>query len=291
MTDVADRISPLEQLRRSLPDLPERLREAGRFIAAHEFDATTRSMRDLAAEAGLQPATFTRLAQAIGHAGWDEFRHELVEARRPEPPRPYSDRAGRRVVDMDRIGLVTEILVEEAASLARLEAPPIIRAATAIRTAPRIWIAGFRSCRAVAGLLHYQLSLFRPDTRLVGGSGPEDLDVGAFGDRDAVVVIGFAPYSRASLFTVRHARRAGCTLVAVADRPTAPIAEGADHVLIYDAGATPAFFHSLTGAVATVQALAAAIFEMDGPDGAARLRRTEARLAAHGQYLSEEDVT
>lgn len=291
MQDVVERPSPLDQLRRSLPCLPERLREAGRFIAAHEFDATTRSMRDLAAEAGLQPATFTRLAQAIGHAGWDEFRHELVESRRPEPSRPYSDRAGRRSPEADGEGLVADILAAERDALARLEPSPIVRAAAALRAAPRIWVAGFRSCRSVATLLHYQLSLFRPDVRLVGGGGPEDLDFGAFMPSDAVAMIGFAPYARASLFGVREARRAGCMLTVVADRATAPIAEGADHVLIYDADATPAFFHSLTGAVATVQALAAAIFEMDGREGAARLRRTEARLAAQGQYLSEEDPT
>src|SRR5258708_33582099 len=92
MNAVSEKVSPIEQLRRSLPDLPERLREAGYFIADHEFDATTRSMRDLAATAGLQPATFTRLAQAIGHTGWDQFRNELIEARRPELPGPFSDR-------------------------------------------------------------------------------------------------------------------------------------------------------------------------------------------------------
>src|SRR3981189_3216681 len=96
MNAVSEKISPIEQLRRSLPDLPERLREAGCFIADHEFDATTRSMRDLAATAGLQPATFTRLAQAIGHTGWDQFRNELIEARRPDLPGPFSDRASRR---------------------------------------------------------------------------------------------------------------------------------------------------------------------------------------------------
>ena len=65
------------------PIFPARLQQAGRFIARNDFDATTRSMRDLAAAAGLQPATFTRLAQALGHAGWDEFRDALIEARRP----------------------------------------------------------------------------------------------------------------------------------------------------------------------------------------------------------------
>ena len=72
--------------------------------------------------------------------------------------------------------------------------------------ARRIWIAGFRSCRSVAELLNYELRLFRPDdVQLVGGSGPEDLDFGAFRSGDAVVVIGFAPYSTASVESTRAA--------------------------------------------------------------------------------------
>src|SRR6202035_2601278 len=84
--------SPLERLRLALPDLPGRLQEAGRFIARNDFDATTRSMRDLAAVAGLQPAAFTRLAQALGHAGWEDFRDALIEARRPAAAAPFSGR-------------------------------------------------------------------------------------------------------------------------------------------------------------------------------------------------------
>jgi DNA-binding MurR/RpiR family transcriptional regulator len=295
MSVIAEKTSPIEQLRRSLPDLPERLREAGRFIADHEFDATTRSMRDLAATAGLQPATFTRLAQAIGHAGWDQFRNELIEARRPDAPHPFSDRVRRRgghgrTAD-DRERLTAGALEADTVALAKIDVPQVARAAVALHRASRIWVAGYRSCRSAASLLHYQLSLFRPDIRLVGGVSPEDIDFGSFKKGDAVVVIGFAPYSRASVLTSREAGKAGCTLIAIADRASAPIAEGADHFLGFDAGLTPAFFHSLTGAVSIVQALAAVVFELDGPKGAALLRLTEARLADLGQYEPGEGST
>src|ERR1700716_3343704 len=62
--------SPLSELCSALPSLPMRLREVGRFVAANDYDATTRSMRDLAAAAGADPASFTRLAKALGYSGW-----------------------------------------------------------------------------------------------------------------------------------------------------------------------------------------------------------------------------
>ncbi len=131
-------------------------------------------------------------------------------------------------------------------------------AAKALHAARRIWIAGFRSCRSVAELLNYQLRLFRPEAvQLVGGSGPEDLDLGAFRRGDAVVVIGFAPYSTASVLSARAAHHSRATLIAIADAVTAPMAEGAEHLLLFEAASSPGFFPSLTGAIAIAQSLAA----------------------------------
>jgi DNA-binding MurR/RpiR family transcriptional regulator len=284
--------SPLERLRLALPGLSGRLREAGRFIARNDFDATTRSMRDLAATAGLQPASFTRLAQALGHTGWDDFRDALIEARRPAPA-PFSGRVQSSSKTPDGLrgaaGLAAAMIVADAEGLARLAPAPIAAAAKALHSARRVWIAGFRSCRSVAQLLHYQLRLFRPDTvRLVGGASPEDLDFGAFRAGDAIVVIGFAPYSHSSVLAARAARDAECTVIALADTPSAPMAEGADHLLLFDAAIAPGFFPSLTGATASAQALAAAAFALGGESAQTRLRATEARLAALSQYVPDE---
>ena len=161
-------------------------------------------------------------------------------------------------------------------------------AAQALHAARRIWIAGFRSCRGVAELLNYQLRLFRPDAvQLVGGSGPEDLDLGAFRRGDAVVVIGFAPYSTASVLSARAAHQSGASLIAIADGVAAPMAEGADHLLLFEAASSPGFFPSLTGAIAIAQSLAAATFSLGGPAAKRRLEETEARLAASSQYVAE----
>jgi DNA-binding MurR/RpiR family transcriptional regulator len=282
--------SPLARLRQALPDLPGRLQEAGRFIARNDFDATTRSMRDLAAAAGLQPASFTRLAQALGHSGWDDFRDALIEARRPAPA-PFSGRVRQAGEKSARgaAGIAAEMIAADADGVAQLDPVPIAAAAKALHAARRIWIAGFRSCRSVAELLHYQLRLFRPDAvRLIGGAGPEDLDFGALRAGDAVVVIGFAPYSRASVLVVEAARAAECTIVALADTPAAPVAEGASYLMLFDAAATPGFFPSLTGAIVTAQALVAAVFALGGDAAQTRLREAETRLAALSQYVPSE---
>src|SRR5437870_12333888 len=96
MAQPQPKSSPLNELCSALPSLPMRLREVGRFVAANDYDATTRSMRDLAAVAGADPASFTRLAKALGYSGWDELRPALTEARRPAQPPPFSGRTKER---------------------------------------------------------------------------------------------------------------------------------------------------------------------------------------------------
>jgi DNA-binding MurR/RpiR family transcriptional regulator len=288
MAQPQSKSSPLNELCSALPSLPMRLQEVGRFVAANDYDATTRSMRELAAVAGADPASFTRLAKALGYSGWDELRAALTEARRPEQSQPFSarTRARRRGPNAD-ISLVADKLEAEAAGLSRISASSVAGAARALHGARRIWIAGFRSCRSVAELLNYQLRLFRPDeVQLVGGSGPEDLDLGAFHSQDAVVVIGFAPYSTASVLSARSAYDSGATLIAIADTVAAPMAEGAEHLLLFEAASSPGFFPSLTGAIAIAQSLAAVTFALGGAAAKRRLEETELRLSAMSQYVA-----
>jgi DNA-binding MurR/RpiR family transcriptional regulator len=290
MVQPQSKSSPLNELCTALPSLPMRLQEVGRFVAANDYDATTRSMRELASAAGADPASFTRLAKALGYSGWDELRAALTEARRPEQSSPFSvrSRARRRGPNSD-VSLVADKFEAEAAGIARISASSVANAAAALHGAPRIWIAGFRSCRSVAELLNYQLRLFRPDeVHLVGGSGPEDLDLGAFHSGDAIVVIGFAPYSTASVLSARAAHDSGARLIAIADTVAAPMAEGAEHVLLFEASSSPGFFPSLTGAIAIAQSLAAVTFALGGAAAKRRLKETELRLAAMSQYVAEQ---
>ncbi|MDB5372316.1 MAG: Transcriptional regulator, RpiR family [Belnapia sp.] len=274
-----------DRLRAALPGLPPQLAAAGRHISARPFDAATRSMRALAAEAGASPATFTRLAQALGFAGWDALRAAAIEEQRR--PAPFSSRAASHAGDGSGLGAIQAAEAANIAALAELPEPALGAAAAGLHRAPRIHVAGFRSCRAVASLLHYQLRLFRPETALVGDAAL-DLDLGAMRPGEALLLVGFAPYSRAALATLAAAQEAGLATIVLADSPAAPIAAGADHVLCF-ATETPAFFPSLTAGVALAQALAAAVFAAGGEAALERLRESESRLATLAAYLPEPE--
>jgi DNA-binding MurR/RpiR family transcriptional regulator len=88
------------------------------------------------------------------------------------------------------------------------------------------------------------------------------------------------------VLSARAARRSGATLIAITDAAAAPMAEGAGHLLLFEAASSPGFFPSLTGAIAIAQSLAAVTFALGGVGAKKRLEETEARLAATSQYVA-----
>src|ERR1700682_6287819 len=94
----------------------------------------SRSMGDLAAAAGADPASFTRLAKALGYPGWDGLRAALTEARRAAPSFPFSGRTKvrRQGPDSD-VMLVADKLEAEAAGLARISSGTVASAAKTLQ--------------------------------------------------------------------------------------------------------------------------------------------------------------
>lgn len=267
--------------------LPPQLAMAARYVAAYPFDAASLPMRALARTTAQAPTTYTRLARSLGFAGWEELRAGLIaEAREDLAAARAAPFSSRPRPPSDDEGVVARMLAFDQQSLGDLAAVPLEAAAAVIEAAPRLLVAGFRSCQAPAMHFHYLYRLFRPEVALIGGGGALDLDLGGLRDGDAVLLFGFAPYSRDGLLTARSALAAGARLVAVVDRADAPLARGADAVLTFDAG-TPSFFPSLTACTALLQALAETLYQRAGDNGRRRLRESEARIAAHTAYVSE----
>jgi len=267
--------------------LPPQLAAAARFVADHPLDAASIPMRALARSANQSPATFTRLARALGMSGWDELKTALLDEAREDlqaaRDAPFSSRMTADMAGDNSIAV--RMLASDRQAIAELPVDRIEAAAKVLESAPRVLVAGFRSCHAPAMLFHYMYRLFRPDVSLIGGAGGVlDLELGGLQRGDAVLLFGFAPYSRDGLLTARAAVEAGCPLVAVVDQPGAQMAEGAAATLVFGAD-SPSYFPSLTSCAALVQALAATLYARAGADGREQLRLTEARIAQHTAYL------
>ncbi|WP_119300682.1 MurR/RpiR family transcriptional regulator [Dongia deserti] len=270
-----------------LPELSAELRKAARFLVDHPDDVALVSMRVLASRSGATPTTFVRLARRLGFEDWAALRRPF-ESRLRSGSMPFAIRADA-LVQRGSQAVFVDSLKAAAANLAAAGngSREVGKACSILERAERIRVAGFRSCRAPAHTLVYLCRMFCRDVALLGGDGGAlEAELATIGKKDAVVVIGFTPYSRELGPVVETARRHRAPVVALADSMAAPIARHADVTLRFSTE-SPSFFPSIAAAVAIVEALAATMLARRGPAAAVRVREAEAVLRALGAYLPD----
>ncbi|HKX44225.1 MAG TPA: MurR/RpiR family transcriptional regulator [Burkholderiaceae bacterium] len=263
------------------------LQQAAKFALDHPNEVVIGSMRTLAERAGAQPASFVRLAQALGLAGWPELKQAFA-ADLGLDTQGYGQRAKKLAGRGRDSALLGELFAVQRRNLDATEqhcGASLRGAAKILRRAGAVHVAGFRACFAIATSLVYGYRLFRPSVHLVDGlGGALEMQLRSVQPRDVVVVISFAPYSREALIVAQAARSAGAQLVALADSSAAPIALGADVVIPF-AVASPSFFPSVAAGIAAVEALLEVLVAEAGGDVAERIARSEQQLFDSGAYL------
>ena len=273
--DAIDRLSP-------------QLRRAARFLSRHPDLVAMYSLRDLAKRAGVAPASFVRLARALGFPGYPELRREILGRILPDAS-SYAAKAERLQAVDNPSGVYDQIFAAQRANLEatrRANSADVLRAsAETLERARRVWIVGLRSLYPLAFYLRYVWSFFRGDLFLAASpSGTLDNALFAIERGDAVIVMTMAPYTREAVVAAEIAAKAGAPVVAITDSDLSPLAAHADHLLI-TATDTPSFFHSLIAANALVEALVAILANRGGAKAVGAIRRTQNRLQAMHSYL------
>jgi len=268
--------------------LSPQLRRAARFLSRQPDLVAVFSLRDLAKSAGVAPASFVRLAHALGFPGYPDLRREIIRRILPDAL-TYAAKAEKLQKVGDASGLYEQVFAAQIANLnatQRANAADVLRAsAETLERARRVWILGLRSLYPLAFYLHYVWGFFRRDLFLAASpSGTLDNALFAIDRGDAMVVMTMAPYTRDVVAAAEMAARAGAKVIAITDSDLSPLAPHADHMLVA-ATDTPSFFHSLIAANALVEALVALLANRGGAKALSAIRRTQDRLQAMHTYL------
>jgi DNA-binding MurR/RpiR family transcriptional regulator len=266
--------------------MPAQLQSAARYVLDRPSDVALLSMREQARQAGVMPATMTRLAKRLGLDGYESLRGLYADAIR-EGNLGFAGKAGAQLASQkakgdqalaaEMVGAVTEQIERLARSdqLSRLTA-----AAELLAKAERIYCLGLRACYPIAWNLHYVLSLLNDRTILLDGAAAVGADrIRAAGKRDALFVASIEPYTRATVEIASYAHEIGIPIVAVTDSRLSPIARLANEAVLISTDG-PSFFHALTPAFVVSEILAALVAGRGGDASLQALRHTEAQLTA-----------
>ena len=285
MPDDFDQLAA--RIRARFPGLSPQFQTGAAFLLDHPDEVAVSSMRKVAERAQVQPASLVRLSQQLGFPGWNELR-ALFVARVRTRPEPMASRARPLVAGGPKGRLARDLLAAQQRNLATTatdNARVLTDAARRLRKARHVYVAGFRSCYAVAFGLAYGYRLFRPSVSLLEGVGGT-LDLALLGivRGSATIVVSFAPYSAEAVRVADEARERGSRLVAITDSAVSPVALNADHVLLFTHD-SPSFFPSLVGATALAEALVAHLLALEGSEALAHLEQTERLLNTKGAYV------
>jgi len=275
-------------IEREFDALSPELQRAARWVRSNGPVLALRSMRTAAGQAGVSPATMTRLARRLGFESFGALREPYVSRLAGGVPAlPYVRRA-RALQRRDGGEPLRELGQLQSANVAaigrRNTVAAIERVADRLLRAERVHFLGLRVCHGVAFQVHYAYGLLCANGVLVTDLG------GTLADQVAQIVRGHvllaisqSPYTRATVESVRLARTQGATVIALTDNALSPIARDADHSLLFDT-ASNSFFHSTTGALALAEQVLAAVNARGGAAVLRRLRERQQQLRASRAY-------
>lgn len=286
-----DRGPLTEQIIKTFDDMPAQLQAGARYVLDRPRDVALLSMREQARQAGVQPATMTRLAKRLGMDGYDDVR-ELYAAAVREGGLGFAGKAGVQVVSQKLKGdkaLAVDMLRSIGKQIDRLAAPAslerLVAAAKALASARRIYCLGLRSSHSVAWHLHYVLTLVGDRSIHLDGIAATGADALARATgRDVLLVASVMPYTRLTIELAEYAVAQGIAVVAITDSEVAPLAQMAQYVVIVPTE-SPSFFHAMSPAFAVAEVLGAVIAGRGGDDALASLRHSDGHLAALNTHL------
>ena len=273
--------------RQAIAQLSPELLRAARWVEHHPREVALQSMRECARRAGLSPASFTRLAQAVGFDGFDAVRARCQETLAPQAG--YAARARALQVtaneSTDWLETLNEAQHANAASISGLNRrAQFEQAADLMLGASHVYILGLRSSHGLAFHLQYTYGLIAPNGALVQGLGGMMADqLGQIERGDVLVAVSLSPYTRQTVEAVEQAHRQGAKVLALTDSHLSPLARAAELVLLFRAE-SPSYFHSMVGGLALAEALVAAVAVRGGRKVLDRLASIQRKLAAQGAY-------
>ena len=262
--------------------LSARLRQAADYVAANKVAVATRSLRAVASESALPPATFSRLSRALGYSDFEEMREEMrrgVSARVSS----FSERAERlqsahSKSSRDILDLHLEACVNNIRELAEaIDQDELAQTVDRLHAARRVLLVGNLGSTGVVEYLTYQMNFIAENWSMAGrmgasvGSSLVDLDAS-----DALLVVTKPPFAKRGIHAARMASEQGAFVVVISDTYSCPAFRHASARFVVPTD-SPNFFSSYTATLVLVETIAGMLVAKAGRAANLRIAAVEER--------------
>lgn len=265
----------------SYDDLSGKLKQAADYVVENQIDIATRSLRSVAEQSNIAPASFSRLARALGYKDFGALRGDIRTSigRRVNGMTPRARQLSTLQHDgkTDFPHSFAQACVGNIQTLAtNLPNSQLDDTVATLHTARSVMVFGALSSTGVAEHLNYMASLLFDNWSMAGRMGAS-LGAGLAGltDQDALIVITQSPFSPRPVRAAELARENGVFVVVITDTHTCPALKYASAGFIAPSK-TPHFFSSYTACLFFVETLMGMLARIGGE--ASRVRIAEVEL-------------
>ncbi len=268
--------------------LSRRLREAGDYVAENPVNTATRSLRSVATEAGLAPATFSRLARVLNYDSFEQVR-EVMRRKIDRRVNSFADKADRLQSD-HKSGKLSFLGAHNQACQKNLQAvnqgideQQLIDTVDRLHKSRKVLIMGTLGSTGIAEYMSYMANFLMDNWIMAGrmgaslGSGLAGLD-----DHDALIIITKPPFARRSLLAAEVARQNGAFVVVITDSRACPALRHAQSSFLVETE-SPHFYSSYVATIFLVEAMIGMLASRLGPDAMNRIAEVESKNRRLGE--------
>lgn len=259
--------------------LSGKLREAANYVASNQFEVASRSLRSVSASSKVSPATFSRLARALGFDSYEDMR-ELSRSTVNEKVLSFSEKADR--LRRDPQGATTMLERQTGACMANIaklthdiDEARLAAAVKVIGRARQVLVFGAFASTGMAEYMAYLGRHFTPNWAVAGRMGASlAADLTGLGANDVLIVVTKAPYVRRAVTATQIARESGASTVLLTDHHTCPALPYADHGFVVPSD-SPQFFSSYTATLVLIETMIAMIIATSRTNASSHIREVE----------------
>ena len=266
------------------------MRQAADYVVAHEMDIATHSLRSVSGMAGLAPATFTRLSQALGFSTYEDMR-EMCRKAVGRQALTFSQRAdllARETRDgalppfFDRqLSASLDNLTMMGSEMDRARLETVVERLSEAR---RVVLFGAFSSAGLVEYFGYVARYFVTNWTIAGRMGASlSATMVGLGSEDAVVILTKAPYARRSVVAAEMAAATGAYVIVITDRHSCPALEFASAHFIVPSE-SPQFFSSYVATLVLIETMVGMLVARAGGAARDRIEEVETRNRDFGEF-------
>jgi DNA-binding MurR/RpiR family transcriptional regulator len=267
-------------------ELSETLRIAADYIAGNQVEIATRSLRAVASASGVSPASYTRLARALGYPDYEALREQARAELSRRDRDSFRDKARRLQTDAGQPFLPRHVsaCIDNIKALVEDIDPAQLEAAVErLEKSRRIVLIG---ALASAGFTDYfaYLAKWFDDRWVVAGRNGATLGSTLAGvtPDDSVIVISKHPYAHRSVRAAEVAAASGATVIVLTDSHAFPGLRFADFHFIQRTE-SPHFFSSYAATLVLIETITGMLVARAGSEAEARIQNVD----RHNRLLDE----